>query len=104
MELLHITTAPLESQSVYAGFVQRVVAKWIDFIILGICLLPVDVAFGTSLVRGGVGHENHVKQQLVVFVLFCLYSAILESSKLQATFGKRMVGIIVTDLAADRIS
>jgi uncharacterized RDD family membrane protein YckC len=103
MEPLHIAEAPLEGQSVYAGLWQRVVAKCIDFILLGICLLPVDIAFGTSFVRGGLGHETHGRQQLVVFVLFCLYSAILESSKLQATFGKRMVGIIVTDSTNARI-
>jgi len=39
-----------------------------------------------------------------VFVLFCLYSAILESSKQQATFGKRLMGILVTDLNEGRIS
>jgi|SRR5215475_7966110 len=104
MELLQITRAPVAKY--YVGFWDRVVAKWIDFIVLVICLMPVDFAFGTSLVihRGGVGHENHDREQLVVLVLFCFYSAILESSKLQATFGKRLVGIIVTDSADARIS
>ena len=49
-------------------------------------------------------------QRLVIWMLLStcivswLYYSILESSKSQATIGKRMIGLVVTDLNGDRIS
>ena len=39
-----------------------------------------------------------------MFALFCLYEALMESSRRQATFGKRAVGILVADLDGSKIS
>jgi uncharacterized RDD family membrane protein YckC len=41
--------------------------------------------------------------QALVLGLFCLYEARMESSRRQATFGKRALGILVTDLDGGRI-
>lgn len=104
MELIHLTQVPFKSQSLYASLWDRALAKMIDFALLGICLMPFDLAFGTSFVIGGVGHASHDRYDAFAFLLFCLYSVLLESSRHQATLGKRMMGIVVTDLDGNRIS
>jgi len=104
MELIHLTQVPFKSQSLYASLWDRGLAKMIDFALLGICLVSFDLAFGTSFVIGGVGHASQGRYDVFVFLLFCLYSALLESSRHQATLGKRVMGIVVTDLDGNRIS
>ena len=84
-----------------ATFAERVVAKLIDLVLLGICFLPLDLVFGTSFVNDL--HRTKI-EGLIAFAVFCLYSAVLESSKQQATWGKRAVGILVSDLHGNRIS
>jgi uncharacterized RDD family membrane protein YckC len=41
---------------------------------------------------------------LIGLLVGWLYSALQESSETQATFGKKMMGIVVTDLDGNRIS
>ena len=104
MELLHLTGVPIRRETFYAGFWDRGLAKMIDLVLLKICLLPFDLAFGTSVAGWAIGRESDGAQQIFFFMLFLIYSAILESSKQQATVGKRMLGILVTDLDVGRIS
>jgi uncharacterized RDD family membrane protein YckC len=116
------------SHLVYAGFWLRFVAYLIDsLIVLGVTLI---VAFAIAMVfimlGGALGmvlkptdsanssEVNPVALLLVVFiealiggveiVLFWLYFAKLESGPKQATLGKRLLGLRVTDFAGERIS
>lgn len=97
----------------YGGFWRRVLAYIIDAIILaivggvisgtvmgsaaGLSSLPVG-ADPTAAFTGAMAGV-----QLVSFVLNWLYFAILESSSMQGTIGKKALGMIVTDLDGGRI-
>jgi uncharacterized RDD family membrane protein YckC len=102
VNLLTLAAPPTDTVVVpYADFSDRVVAKVLDVALLGICLLPLDIVFDTSFLDAL--HRTRT-EGLIVFALFCLYSAVLESSKQQATWGKRAMGIIVNDVDGNRIS
>ncbi|HET9698660.1 MAG TPA: RDD family protein [Terriglobales bacterium] len=105
MSSVYATVSDCAAVKVYAGFWSRVAAKLVDLVIFALCLLPLDLLNGTSFVLGknrGFGHEG--VGEALVFVSFCLYCAAMESSRWQATVGKRMAGIIVTDVDGNRIS
>jgi uncharacterized RDD family membrane protein YckC len=98
----------------YGGFWRRVLAYIIDAIILsvvggvisgtvlgsaaGLSSLPVS-GDPTAVFTGAMAGV-----QVVSFVLNWLYFAVLESSSLQGTLGKKALGMIVTDLDGGRIS
>jgi uncharacterized RDD family membrane protein YckC len=117
--------APLpayEIRPVYAGFWLRFVAYVLDAVILGAFSLPIFFGLAmmmglgavlSSLPRGGDPFENGFPPVfalflgafvLVVFVGGWMYHALLESSEWQGTAGKRIVGILVTDLDGARVS
>ena len=101
MESLNLALQSCKAMPSYADLRDRAVAKFIDIIFLAICLAPLDIIFGTSFLDSlhRTGFEG-----LFFFALFCVYSAALESSWRQATWGKRAVGIVVSDLEGNRIS
>ncbi len=86
----------------YGTFSARFAAAFIDGIITGILGFLMGLAVGTS----GVGSQ--VEQQAIVnvvgVVIGWLYAALQESSRHQATLGKRAIGLVVTDLDGNRIS
>ena len=89
----------------YANFGVRFVAAFIDGIITQI--LGFIVGIGVGLAGVGMGLEQDAIQivgGLFGLILGWLYSALQESSEAQATLGKRAMGIIVVDMAGDRIS
>lgn len=84
---------------VYAGFWVRFFAFLIDVIVL---LIPTGVVM--SLIDGHYFGESSGWANLSRVVIFWLYHSLLESGPLQATFGKRMLDIKVTDTIGRRIS
>jgi uncharacterized RDD family membrane protein YckC len=116
------TTAPVSAPLPYAGFWLRLVAFFIDGLILGIpFLLVVIVAifflggFGLMMRRNPV--DPHVAAALIgplilgyllVMLLFVLlewlYFAGMQSSERQATFGKAVMSLKVTDAEGRRLS
>jgi uncharacterized RDD family membrane protein YckC len=77
--------------SEYAGFWRRLAAWVIDTVI-------VHAVTGMLIVGTfGVG-------VIAVFLLPWVYEAFLQSSEWQATVGKRVLGLVVTDLKEERIS
>ena len=80
----------------YAGFWTRVVAAIIDAIIIGIAGSLVGMLFG--------GPENSQLPGLLSMVIAWLYGAYQESSKTQATIGKRIMGLVVTDMQGKRLT
>lgn len=80
---------------VYAGFLRRAAAYFADSILL---ILP------SILIELALGRENGGWSSLLQVVMTWLYTAGLESGPMQATLGKRLLGIQVTDLAGNRIS
>ena len=80
---------------IYGGFWRRFVAYWIDVaIIWGVLILPVKVFTNYS-------HGTWFGLSVLMFDL--LYWAIFHSSRLQATIGKRMMGLKVTDVKGERV-
>jgi len=92
-------------KKIYAGFWKRFVAFFIDAIIINVATFV--IGFIISL----VGALSHVRQETVQIFLFLLapvldviYRVLMESSEKQATIGKMMLGIKVTDLNGARIT
>jgi len=97
----------------YGGFWIRFVAAIIDGIIVQVVVMPLSfVAGGVSGfagVMGGVPRSGlPILGGLIGFVIGVfgtwLYEALMESSTRQATLGKMVFGMKVTDLGGNRIS
>jgi uncharacterized RDD family membrane protein YckC len=96
---------------VYAGFWKRWAALFLDQMIIG---LPLGIAFffvsfGVAMSAGGQPNPfTAILLQLGFYAVWLsvalFYYASLESSEAQATFGKRALGIKVTDLSGQRIT
>ena len=97
----------------YAGFWRRAAAMSLDGVLLGVIQAVVNILLiamiGAASVAGGepddaatVGIVGIIG--LLTFVAMWLYFSLMESSAKQATLGKMLVGIVVSDLAGDRIS
>jgi uncharacterized RDD family membrane protein YckC len=110
------------SNVTYAGFWLRLVAHLVDGFIVGFAMLfllvPLFFVMGgvglfTSLSRGG-DHPDPAQVWAFVSIFLLigsvgvlgqwLYFAYLESGEKQATWGKQILGLYVTDLAGNRIS
>ena len=88
---LRTQTVPSAAVANYAGFWERFVAILIDAVIISAATgTAVIVTFGHGLALG--------------FLAPWLYEAFMMSSEWQATVGKRVMSIIVTDPAGGRIS
>src|SRR6266849_153843 len=90
----------------------RVVAAIIDAIILRVVVAPVGLVFGGLGMAGMMSGLPHAGLAVlgggVTFILLIfgswLYEAFMESSSYQATLGKMIFGMKVTDLNGNRIS
>jgi uncharacterized RDD family membrane protein YckC len=96
----------------YGGFWIRVVAALIDAIILRVVVTPVSMIFGglgmagmmTGLPHTGLALLGSGVTLILLFFGTWLYEALMESSSYQATLGKMIFGMKVTDLNGNRIS
>lgn len=96
---------------VYAGFVRRLAALFVDGLILIVPLFAISFLLG--IVIGIVFKDADSKTLqtigactgfLAAVVIKLVYFAFQESSRHQATFGKRALGIKVTDESGQRLS
>jgi len=86
-----ITPSPATGVARYAAFWERFVAQVIDAVILSVATGTVFTAtFGAGMAIG--------------FFAPWLYEAFMTSSEWQATVGKRVMSIVVTDLNGNRMS
>jgi uncharacterized RDD family membrane protein YckC len=91
----------------YGGFWKRVIAYLIDGLIIAV---PVTMVFGTVI--PDVMQAENVQAvpfsvtvpQLAMILASWIYFAGLESSEWQATVGKKILGMQVTDAAGERIN
>jgi uncharacterized RDD family membrane protein YckC len=96
----------------YGGFWIRVVAAIIDAIILRVVVAPVGMIFGGLGMAGMMSGIPHAGLGIlgggitIILLVFgsWLYEAFMESSSYQATLGKMIFGMKVTDLYGNRIS
>ncbi len=90
---------------VYATFWERLAAAFIDGIILMVINFFISFLFGGSHFAGKlVGVTYNLGGTLAQVAAGWLYCAIQESSMHQATFGKRAMGIKVTDMEGEGVS
>jgi uncharacterized RDD family membrane protein YckC len=106
---MKMNTEPIDSFSFdettdpqYAGFWIRFVAYLIDAIILGVISFAINLLIGFPSPFSGevVSPWQNWLSTLMGF----LYFALLESGNMQATVGKRALGLIVTNEKGRRIS
>jgi len=96
----------------YGGFWIRVVATIVDAIILRVVVSPIRMIFGGLGLAGMISGVPHVGLAFLgggvtlIALVFgsWLYEALMESSSYQATLGKMIFGMKVTDLSGNRIS
>jgi uncharacterized RDD family membrane protein YckC len=93
----------------YATFGQRFLAYLIDSILMAVIFIPVGLILGVVLAASGLENDEMLTAAASLFINFLsliatwFYFAILESSVWQATLGKKIFGIRVTDLSGNRI-
>lgn len=92
------------STSIYGGFWLRVAAVIIDAVITGVAGFMIGAVVGLVGGAAGLGTaELQIFSQVLGILIGWLYNAILESSPLQGTLGKLVLGLKVTDLNGNRI-
>lgn len=92
------------TEPIYAGFWRRFFAFIIDSIVITIVLSFVNVSVGYDIhhvTESGLKVDITINFAAIFIVM--AYHAIFESSRLQATPGKYLLGIIVTDEHEQRI-
>jgi uncharacterized RDD family membrane protein YckC len=96
---------PTVRSVIYAGFWRRFAAAFVDgvliWIVTFIVVFAIAFVFELAAPRTGLGTGLATAAALAIGVL---YYPLLESSKAQATWGKRALGIMVTGLQGERIS
>jgi len=88
---------------VYAGFWQRFLAVIVDSIIVGVPLLIVYlISNGFSLFNRGL--SIGIGYSFGSLIAFWVYEAVMISSDRQATFGKELLNIRVTDMSGGQLN
>jgi len=95
--------APIELE--YASFWKRMAAFFTDTLLISFFMsLFVLPLIGTDTVPELTDVEGRLKLQGLVFFIAWLYFAAFESSSRQATLGKQLFGIFVTDTHGYRLT
>jgi uncharacterized RDD family membrane protein YckC len=88
----------------YAGFWRRMIALLIDYIALYLPTLYISY-FAGYMLRGHLGYYKIVLVGIIISLLVAwLYWTLCESSPWQASLGKRLMGIFVTDIDGERLT
>jgi uncharacterized RDD family membrane protein YckC len=88
----------------YAGFWRRMLALLIDYIALYLPTLYIPY-FAGYMLRGHLGYYKIVLVGIIISLLIAwLYWTLCESSPWQASLGKRLMGICVTDIDGERLT
>lgn len=94
----------------YAGFWIRVLAYLIDSLLISVVFCPLGFGLGLLGVAGEIDQNSpawagiNLLLNLVSVLVGWLYFALTESSTWQATVGKRLLKLKVTDMDGQRIS
>lgn len=113
IETLQVLPSCRAAPGMYAGFWRRVVAWSIDALLVAVLDALFTISFGTWLLVPWTvlgGHHGPVTARLVDIglqplgvVVVWLYYAVCESSRWQATVGKLVLGLRVTDECGRRV-
>ena len=98
----------LMQPSAYAGFWRRLIAYAIDSLIIGVPLMVIGRMFGwvaiNQTANSAEAYTSSDGFALFAGVVATLYFVLMESSNKQATFGKSVFGLRVTNMQGGRIS
>ena len=102
-KLTQVTEYP---ELTYAGFWLRFIAWIIDYVLVGLVSSIIIIPSFFFYIHGSQPDVIiwFIMYLGAYFILPWLYFAIMESSSKQATLGKMVVGVIVTDESGNRIS
>jgi uncharacterized RDD family membrane protein YckC len=106
----HAQVTCLQSPVTYAGFWLRLVAALVDCLALFIpfCIVALIVTVTVRLVSATRGYDPgaliFTVLPPVTIVATWLYFAVMESSSWQATLGKKILGLYVTDVEGKHLS
>ena len=89
-------TAAGTATPLYAGFWRRVAAYLVDSTLLGVAAALILLPLSINEYLAAIG-------TVIVLVLFFGYFVVMQASALQATVGKLLLGIKVTDRSGNRI-
>jgi len=93
------------NQMSFAGFWRRVLAAVIDTLLLWLPGSLFTFFLKSKLLSIGWSKvELAILDYIQLVIIWTLYYGFLESSKIQGTLGKRLIGIKVTDIHGQRIS
>jgi len=95
---------PMAQEQQYGGFWARLVALVLDNAIVFVILLAALLSMTAVAAATGTMGMIELAAWLVLTLVPFLYWPVLESSSWQATVGKRVMGLQVTDLGGDRLS
>ena len=101
---------PSYNEPTYAGFWIRVLAYLIDSLLLAIVFCPLGFGLGLLGVAGEIDENSpawmgiNLLLNVVSLLVGWLYFALTESSSWQATVGKRLLKLKVTDMHGQQIS
>jgi len=108
-----VASEPIEPESAVvninqvatADFGLRLGASIMDFIILYVCSIVFGIIFSSFYNQISIEYETlEIMGQVLGAIISWLYAALLESSRLKASWGKQMMNIQVSDLNGERIS
>jgi uncharacterized RDD family membrane protein YckC len=99
------------TQKNYAGFWFRVIAAIVDAIIsqIGVVIIVLPLAFALGASMAGTSSQREIEAageglgMILGILIQWLYFTVSESSSWQATLGKKMFGLKVTDMTGKRI-
>jgi hypothetical protein len=108
---VRIKEPPKPVGETYAGFWIRFGAHFIDGVILTIMSIVISLCMILFMVIGNTSSSNFPSinpvitlYYIIYFIIIWLYYAAQESSSKQATLGKQVFGLIVTDNEGNRLS
>lgn len=93
----------------YAGFWIRFLAYVIDSVVLSVVFCPLGIVFGVAGAAGGLDDNSpemmigNTGLNVVSIIAGWLYYGLLESSSWQATIGKKLLKLKVTDMNGHRL-
>ncbi|MBF0428263.1 MAG: RDD family protein [Magnetococcales bacterium] len=95
----------------YAGFWFRVLASVVDMVlsqvVIVVLAIPIGYALGASMAENHAGEEIQdvawIMGNLLGILISWLWFTVAESSHWQASLGKKMLGLMVTDEQGQRI-
>ena len=107
----NLSEVPPNNPVTYAGFWKRTLAFLLDYIVMMLLIIVFSFGLGMMMAHNGVDAKADdtmamfdALMQLVVLLLGWLYFGVMESSRYQATLGKLLIGLKVTDCHGERLS